>query len=325
MISQWIPLLAALMILVACLLILYAWLAPTPDADHRQRILDLDQQLAHLSEPTAKRADKRMKITEQLIDLGDRAAKGRKSTEVTQARLTRANLPMRAGEWVVLRSIVAFVCTLMGWSLASAIWGAVLGLILGAMAPPLGLRFLANRRAAKFEAVLPDVLTLLATSLNSGFGLTQALDAVAKDAAEPAAREFSRAIAETRIGTPLPVALEKVADRMDSDSMRWTMMAIKIQQDVGGNLASTLRSTAETLRERVKLRGQVKALSAEGVMSAYILIALPVGLFFWMMMANAEYLSLLWTTTYGIMMLVAAGVMLIAGIFWMRSTVRIEV
>lgn len=320
-----VPLVAAALLVVACGLLIYAWLAPEPDAEKKRRIAELDQQLSQLSEPATVRADKRMKITEQLIELGDRAVEGRKSTEVTQQRLVRANLPMRAGEWLVLRSVVAFVCTLLGWSVASAIWGALLGALLGAIAPPLLLRFLANRRAAKFEAVLPDVLTLLATSLSSGFGLTQALDAVARDAAEPAAKEFSRAIAETRIGTELPVSLARVAERMDSDSMRWTMMAIKIQQEVGGNLASTLRSTAETLREREKLRGQVKALSAEGVMSAYILLALPVGLFFWMLMANAAYVSLLWTTTYGIFMLIGAGVMLTAGIFWMRSTVKIEV
>ncbi len=323
--ANYVPLLAAGLLVVACLLLIYAYLTPEPDAEKKQRIADLDRQLTNLSEGKATRSDKRLKITEQLIDLGDRAAKGRKSTEVTQERLVRANLPMRAGEWLVLRSIIAFVCTLLGWSLASAIWGALLGVVLGALAPPLVLRFMANRRAGKFEAVLPDVLTLLATSLNSGFGLSQALDAVARDAAEPAAKEFSRAIAETRIGTELPVALERVAERMDSDSMRWTMMAIKIQQEVGGNLASTLRSTAETLREREKLRGQVKALSAEGVMSAYILIALPIGLFFWMFMANGEYVSLLWTTFYGVVMLIAAGLSLVAGIFWMRSTVKIEV
>jgi tight adherence protein B len=323
--EQWVPIIAALLILSACLLFLYAWLAPAPDADSRQRVQDLDQHLSQLTAPATKRVEKRMKITEQLIDLGDRAAQGRKSTEVTQALLTRANLPMRAGEWLVLRSILAFILTLLGLSFSNAIWGGFLGLVIGAFAPTMVLRFMAKRRASKFEDVLPDVLTLLATSLSSGFGLAQALDAVAKDAAEPAATEFSRAVAETRIGTSMAAALEKVADRMDSESMRWTMMAIKIQQNVGGNLAGTLHSTAETLRERAKLRGLIKALSAEGVLSAYILLALPVGLFFWMVMANRDYVSLLWTTLFGIIMLAVASVMLVIGIVWMRSTVRIEV
>ncbi len=325
MITSWVPLIAASFLMIAGLLVVYAWLSPDPDAANRQRVEDLNNQMSSLNKRKNAPADTRLKIANQLAELGDRATKGRRSTAVTEERLVRANLPMRAGEWLVLRCITVFVVTMLGWSLASHWWGAALGLVLGAIAPPLILRFMANRRASKFEAVLPDVLTLLATSLSSGFGLSQALDGVARDAAEPAAKEFSRAIAETRIGTELPVALERVAERMHSDSMRWTMMAIKIQQEVGGNLASTLQSTAATLREREKLRGQVKALSAEGVMSAYILIALPVGLFFWMLRANAEYVSMLWTTFYGICMLVAAAVMMVLGIFWMRKTVKIEV
>src|SRR5213076_863018 len=104
--------------------------------------------------------------------------------------------------------------------------------VVGFLMPQLVLRGLAKRRARKFEKVLPEVLLLVATSLRSGFGLPQALDAVARDAAEPAAKEFSRALAETRIGTDVSEALEHVADRMDSVAMRWTVMAIRIQRDV---------------------------------------------------------------------------------------------
>ena len=109
----------------------------------------------------------------------------------------------------------------------------------------------------KFEFVLPDVLMLTATSLASGFSLLQALDAVARDAPEPCAKEFSRALAETRIGADVSDALEHMADRMDSNNMRWATMAIRIQREVGGNLAETLRTTAATLREREGLRRHV--------------------------------------------------------------------
>ena len=101
---------------------------------------------------------------------------------------------------------------------------------------------------------------------------------MAKDAPEPAAKEFSRALAEARIGADVSDALDHMAVRMDSENMRWATMAIRIQREVGGNLAETLRTTAATLREREMLRRQVRALSAEGRLSAYILIALPFGL-----------------------------------------------
>ena len=202
---------------------------------------------------------------------------------------------------------------------------AAIGATVGWAVPTVGLRLLASRRARAFEQVLPDVLMLVATSLRSGFGLPQALDAVAKDAAEPAGKEFSRALAETRIGTDVPDALDHMAARMDSTAMRWAVMAIRIQREVGGNLADTLLTTAKTLRERASLRRQVSTLSAEGRLSAYILVALPIGVFFYMLAVNRDYVSLLWTQPLGIGMLVAALVALVIGVFWMRRVVKIEV
>lgn len=173
--------------------------------------------------------------------------------------------------------------------------------------------------------MLPDVLMLVATTLASGFSLPQALDAVAQDAAEPAGKEFSRALAETRIGSDVSDALDHMAVRMDSESMRWTTMAIRIQRDVGGNLAETLRTTAQTLRERESLKRQVNALSAEGRLTAYVLIALPIAIFLYMAWVNPTYISLLWTTLPGIVMSVASCIGMVVGAVWMRRVIRIEV
>jgi tight adherence protein B len=201
----------------------------------------------------------------------------------------------------------------------------VLGAVAGYVLPAFVLRFLAKRRCKKFEEQLPDVLTLVASSLSTGFSLLQALDAVAKDAAEPAAKEFSRALAETRIGADVSDSLERMADRMDSKNMRWTTMAIEIQRQVGGNLAETLRTTAKTLRQREELNRMVRTFSAEGRMSAYILIALPVFVFFWMLKVNFEYLSLLWTNPIGWAMITGGLVSMGIGIVWMRNVVKVEV
>ncbi|MEI2825074.1 MAG: type II secretion system F family protein, partial [Dermatophilaceae bacterium] len=130
---------------------------------------------------------------------------------------------------------------------------------------------------------------------------------------------------ETRIGTDISDALDHLAIRMDSESMRWTTMAIRIQREVGGNLADTLRTTATTLRERESLRRQVRALSAEGRLSAYILIALPILLLLYMTGVNREYVSLLWTTVPGIIMLAAGAIGMVIGTLWMNKIVKIEV
>jgi tight adherence protein B len=106
--------------------------------------------------------------------------------------------------------------------------------------------------------------------------------------------------------------------------MRWTTMAIRIQQQVGGNLAETLRTTAATLREREQVRRMVRGLSAEGRLSAYILIALPIALFGYMLLTNHDYVALLWTTVLGWLMLVVAFLGMVVGTFWMSRVVKVE-
>jgi tight adherence protein B len=269
-------------------------------------------------------------LSASLVNLGDRVMDGRPSTPRTQLLLDRADLPLRLGEWAVLRAVAVVVGVaggvfLMHGGSISTFMGICLGGLLGVVLPALFLKFAASRRASKFERQLPDVLSLVASSLSTGFSLLQALDGVARDADEPSAKEFSRALAETRIGADLNESLGHMAERMDSKNLRWTAMAIDIQRQVGGNLAETLRNTAATLRDRESLARHVKALSAEGRLSAYILIALPVGLFLYMLGVNRAYVELLWTTAIGIGMSVAGVISLIVGVFWMNKVVKVEV
>jgi len=269
-------------------------------------------------------------IGETLTNLGDKVMDQRTSTPRTQRLLERADLPLRPGEWAVLRFVAVIVglaggMVLLSGGATSTLIGAVSGVFVGLGMPALFLKFAAKRRAGKFEAQLPDVLTLIASSLSTGFSLLQALDAVARDAAEPSAKEFSRALAETRIGADIEDSLDHLADRMDSTNMRWTGMAISIQRQVGGNLAETMRNTATTLRDREALKRHVKGLSAEGRLSAYILIALPIGIFLYMLGVNRAYVELLWTTMIGIGMLAGGLVSLVIGVFWMRKVVDVEV
>jgi len=266
-------------------------------------------------------------ITESLLDLGEKVMKDRESTKTTMSLIERADLPFRAGEWFVVRAIAVVLGVVGGWLFGaeSPLIPLGAGALVGLALPPVALRFLAARRSKQFERQLPDILMLVSTSLKSGFGLPQALDAVARDTAEPAAKEFSRALAETRIGTDITDALERMGDRMGSVSMRWAVMSIRIQRDVGGNLADTLRTTANTLRERESLQRQVATLSAEGKLSAYILVAMPIFLFFYMMKVNYDYVSLLWTDQIGVFMGIGGIVSLFVGMLWMRSVVKIEV
>jgi tight adherence protein B len=139
------------------------------------------------------------------------------------------------------------------------------------------------------------------------------------------AAELNRAIAETRLGGVLEDSLDRVADRMGSNDLRWTVMAVRIQQRVGGNLSEVLETTAATIRERASMRRKVVALSAEGRLSAYILIGLPILLFGFLYLVRRPYISLLWTTTPGLVLSVIGVVLMVVGWFWMRSLSKVEI
>ncbi|NYG07705.1 tight adherence protein B [Phycicoccus badiiscoriae] len=304
--------------------------APSFKSGRQTRVDSIDRYVTPGAPLKAKAQNRQTAVSESLVFLGERMMEGRESTSKTMALIERADLPLRAGEWWVLRivGVVAGIATSMSLLRGGQIMtlvAALLGVVLGLFAPAFILRFLAKRRAKKFDHQLPDVLTLVASSLSTGFSLPQALDAIAKDAAEPSAKEFSRALAETRIGADIADSLERMSERMDSANMRWTAMAIRIQREVGGNLAETLRTTAKTLREREELQRHVRALSAEGRLSAYILIGLPIGIFLYTMQTNPAYVELLWTRPLGLVMLAGGIVSLGIGWAWMRKTVEVKV
>jgi tight adherence protein B len=322
----WVALLAVFLGLVGAVI---AFISPSYVSRSQRRVESIEGYLA----ATRRREDERSsvsRVSASLVSMGDKVMDSRSSTPQTQRLLERADLPLRAGEWAVLRAVTVVVGVAGGMFLLrgspnSTFVGAGLGALVGTVLPVLFLKFAASHRAKKFETQLPDILTLVSSSLSTGFSLLQALDAVAQDADDPCAKEFSRALAETRIGAEVTESLDHLADRMDSKNMRWTAMAIDIQRQVGGNLAETLRNTATTLRDRQALSRHVRALSAEGRLSAYILLALPVGLFAYMYLVNRPYVALLWTTMIGMGMLGAGVISLGVGVFWMNKVVKVEV
>ncbi|WEV76990.1 type II secretion system F family protein [Janibacter cremeus] len=325
--SPW-PWLGAFAIGTAIFLLAFGTLTPTVRSRRELRLAGIDAYVVPAKQWSRREGREESKaISERLVDFGERRMAKRGSTARTMQLVNRADLPLRAGEWYVLCGVAIIVAIAVFMVVLPGPWlvGVLVGLVVGLIVPQVLLRVLAARRARAFERALPDSLVLVATSLKSGFGLMQSLDAVAQDSAPPVDKEFARALAETRIGTDIADALERLAERMGSQSMAMAVMAIRIQREVGGNLAETLQTTAHTLREREVLFRQVKALSAEGRLSAYILIALPFALFFYMLLVNFEYVQLLWTTAFGLLMSIGALVGITIGIFWMSRVVKIEV
>jgi tight adherence protein B len=266
------------------------------------------------------------KVAGAALGLAERALQVRGTAKTLAERLDLAGMTIKPAEYVVLGACASFVlAACLTILLRSFLIGVPAGLVAGWLAARLLLSARIGRRRRAFDEQLPDVLQLLASSLQSGFSLAQALDAVVREGSQPAAGEFSRALGEARIGADMADALDSVAARMDSQDMRWTVMAIRIQRSVGGNLAEVLRNTIATMRERAFLRRHVRALSAEGRLSAYILVALPILLGGWLFYSARSYMELLYTTTFGLIMLGGAVVLVVIGAFWMRAFIKVEV
>lgn len=237
--------------------------------------------------------------------------------------LERADLPLRAAE-----ALFFYIAGLLVLGLGSLfLFGFGPGLMvifLLALLPPAVLSYLAGRRAKKFVSLLPDTLHLLSGSLRAGYSLMQGVEAVSQEVEEPMAKELRRVITEARLGREVEDALDGVAERMQSPDFAWAVMAIRIQREVGGNLAELLNTVAETMIQRERLRREVSALTAEGKISAIILGGLPVGLGFLMWLINPEYMEPLGTTGLGQFLLGLATVSALIGFAWMKKTITIE-
>jgi tight adherence protein B len=212
-----------------------------------------------------------------------------------------------------------------------AVAGALLGgpllalpaLVLVPFGAKLMLGFRAGRRQAAFADQLDDSLQLMASSLRAGHSLLRAVDSVSHEAEAPTSEEFSRIVNETRVGRDLGDALDEVAARMGSEDFTWVAQAIAIHREVGGNLAEVLDAVGNTIRERNAIRRQVKALAAEGKLSATVLMALPFGVTAFLSATNPEYLAKFTESLVGYGMLAAAAVMLVVGGLWLKKTVAI--
>jgi tight adherence protein B len=201
----------------------------------------------------------------------------------------------------------------------------IIAVVAGSVIPFLFVRLKRNRRAARFHEQLPDTLGLLAGALKAGYSFLQAVDTVAQETAPPIKTEFQRLVAETRLGSPIELALDQMAERINSTNVDWTVMAVKIQREVGGNLAEILEILADTVRQRDQVGRQIQALTAEGRLSAAILIILPFALAGIMFFVNPGYLGALFSTSMGLTMLGIAGVLMVIGIVWLKKIVTIDV
>lgn len=266
----------------------------------------------------------RIPLLRRFSQAAEEQVKQRGLTAGVNSALEQANIPLSPGEAIMAAFGISIIAGLFGALYAGPVGGIVAFVLFIALVFGL-ISFAGSREKRRFENQLPDTLTLISTSLRAGYSLLQAVEAVAAEAPDPTAREFGRAIAEARLGRSVTEALNGITDRTQSKDFEWAVMAIEIQREVGGNLAEVLQTVADTMLQRNRLRGEIRALTAEGRISAFVLGALPfaMGLFLWA--SNPEYIAPLFQETMGLVAVGAGVVLMAGGILWLRKIINIDV
>lgn len=266
-------------------------------------------------------------VARSAVELADRVVKNRDYEESMTLKLDAAGLPFRPAEWVIIQGAAAVLLGAVAFLLSGfSFWAVLVGLLVGIAIPWLYLRSKASRRRRRFVEQMPDSLQLMASSLEAGYSLPQAVDTVAREGVDPLSKEFERALIESRLGVPVEDALENVADRMQSRDFRWVVMAIRIQRQVGGSLAEVLTTVAATLREREQLRRTVRALSADGRLSAWIIGLAPFAVAAFLFLFQTDYiLPLFQRGVAGWGLIIAACVSIAIGVFFVSRIVKVEI
>ncbi|WP_349627161.1 type II secretion system F family protein [Arthrobacter sp. C9C5] len=306
------------LVFVAGLVLAYAALATMVAIVFKPHAVPLsrrrpDEAAAHTSNLT--------RLTDQAVDTLNKGLRSRGSGLLSREKLDRAGLKKQPGDYVLMGCALTFVAAVLGFLLGGPALAAVLTLL-----TPVGLlvflSILVSRRRKKFDEQVPDALQMLAGGLRAGHSLLRAVDAAAEENEAPMKEELSRVVNETRIGRDLGESFAEVARRTDNEDFASITRAIEIHREVGGDLAQVLDHVGETIRDRNQIRGQVRALSAEGRMSAMVLMALPVVMFMGLTLFNPLYSKVFLTTIPGFLMILVAIVLLTVGGFWLSRLIK---
>lgn len=247
-----------------------------------------------------------------------------KNTQI-EVLLSQAGVPLKPEEYVMFK----WISILLGAGLLYLFVDTVLilpvGAIIGAIIPKVILQRRSRIRLKKFNDALPEMISTIVGALRAGFSFPQALQSVMEESSSPMKEEIEVVIKEMQYGATMEDALNRLKDRMPSEDLNLMIQAIIIQRQVGGNLATVLEKIAETIRDRIKIQGQIKTLTAQGRMSGLVVGLLPVLLGMILFVVDPGYIGVLFTNTIGIILLVVAAISCIIGFFFIRKITAIEV
>jgi tight adherence protein B len=247
------------------------------------------------------------------------------SSEKLNLELIRANWQMSVTEFLLVRWGITIICLFLGWLISRLFLPGIGMALIAYFIPSISLRRSINKRQLAFEKQLLDVLILINGAVRAGFSLLQALELVVKEMESPASEEFGRVIQEASLGVSLPMALHNLAARMRNDDLDLVVTAVDIHHSIGGNLATMLATVSETIRERVRLFGEIRVVTTQQRYTGYLLSLLPFFIGSAMFIINPEYILRLFEP--GMMMCIPLGALLgiIAGHLAIQRIAKIDV
>ncbi len=261
----------------------------------------------------------------RMLELAGRLFTARKITEKVDEQLVRADIPLRGEEFLGLLLLVSLGSGLFFIIITGSPVVGLLAAVLGGYLPYFGLRLARAKRLAKFNGQIGDALVIMANSLRSGFSFLQAMDMVRKEIPDPIAKEFGVALQEMNWGTPTEESLLNMAARVNSEDLELVVTAVLIQRQVGGNLAEVLDNIAATIRERIRIKGEIKTLTAQGRISGLVIGLLPIFLTAAVFMLNPDYIKLLFTSKAGLTMVILAVLSQLLGLAIIKKLTQIPV
>jgi tight adherence protein B len=247
----------------------------------------------------------------------------RSYTKKIENELLKADIPMRGSEFIVISILIIFATGILGFSLGG-LGSLIVFVFLGFICPNL---FIKKKKKARFERINQEIgecLTVLSNSLRAGYSFQQSIELVSREMTGPLAMEFGKTLREINLGTPTEQALSNMAQRVESDDLDLMITAVLIQRQIGGNLAEILDNISNTLRERIRIKGEIKTLTAQGRISGLVIGLMPPILFAILLVIDPGYISVLLHKKIGIYMLLTGVCSQIIGFIFIRKIVNIE-
>lgn len=271
-----------------------------------------------------KKARKSSLVKRAVDEVGKGSVQKKKLMDTIFNELILADIMLRPEEfcliWIVLTFVPAGLAALFQMGLMPAATLAVIG----AFMPIVFIKIKKGKRIKAFEAQLGDTLIMMCNGLRSGFSFQQTMENVANDMPAPIGMEFGKVCNEIRYGATMEEALNNMVDRVKSPDLMLVVSAVLIQRTTGGNLSEILTTISQTIRDRIKIKGEISSITAQGRMSGLIIGALPICIAAVLMVVNPDYMSTFFTTGAGNIMLAVSIIMEIIGFFAIRKVVSIE-